>query len=174
VASALFGPDGTQAPEPDEALPDVLAAPAMLDSWVPLVLPSIPDITELQRAASALPPASRPAAPRYPPQQQPSRVSSTHKAPPRQTAPSSYPMPVTSRPSPSVRRPGTPPPASRQLAPVPSRPPVPSQRVKDPLIQGSSGSGGSRIGCIVFLIFIFAAVAKPLQSLIEALLDLFR
>jgi hypothetical protein len=75
---------------------------------------------------------------------------------------------------PAQRRP------AQQPAPRPaqdrSRPQTrPGDQAKNPLIQGArQGRSGSRIGCIVFLIFLGAAFFDQLQSLVNALLDLFR
>jgi hypothetical protein len=56
MTSALFGPDGTQPPEPYDVLPDVLAGPAGLGGWIP----SLPAMSDTIRDAVAAALADQP------------------------------------------------------------------------------------------------------------------
>jgi hypothetical protein len=237
VTSALFGPDGTEPPEPDEVLPDALAmtltplpdADAVLRvaraaagareeslATPPAGLPAQrprsagdrspardrpPAAPPPGRRASAPPPAASsqvaeplgvrqrpPAPPGYPPAP---HVARRAQVPPGYLPPVAPPpqfrwpepdLPRTAAPRPVARQPGSPQPAQRPAQPA--QPPAQREgrsrrRGKDatatPLIEGNRSSrSGSRIGCIVFLIFVVAAFWDSVQALVNALLDLVR
>jgi hypothetical protein len=88
-------------------------------------------------------------------------------------------LPRTAAPRPVARQPGSPQPAQRPAQPPAQREGRSRRRGKDPaatpLIEGNRSSrSGSRIGCIVFLIFVVAAFWDSVQALVNALLDLVR
>ena len=216
MTSALFGPDGTQPPEPEPVLPDSLLGSSASLGGAAQAQPIAagppqsaasdfqgPDLDRMRRAiaealgvpAATPEPASPPATPlatfdTTPPADMPVEVPP--QAPLELAATSEPATPPTGIPLPPVP-PVTPLPASAQAGypPYPSVVPAqspqrrapyrpPGQRVdrrpaRNPLVQERRISpAGGWIGCLVVLIAFGTVAFSLLQSLIAALLDLFR
>jgi hypothetical protein len=186
VTSPLFGPDGTELPEPPPVLPDPLLGPArepppeVDQRWTPPApTPAqTADAEQLRRAIAAAlgePEESLPVQP-----------------PPPVAAPPLAPPPI--EPEPKTPPTGIPLPTSptAQFQPVPPVPPLPRQappqrpvpawrgtrsprRQRNPLIQERITRPGSAwVGCLVALIFFVAVAFNAVQAFIGALIDLFR
>jgi hypothetical protein len=203
VSNALFGPDGTQLPEPETVLPDALVSPGRQDAFVlpPLPeLPPLPDADEVHRSFTdeflATPPKGFPLPPAVPPPVPPP-VPSPHPdqarrpaAGPRRAARNAAPA-RTSAPHPPHRPPPPPgyQPGPGQFSPPyggpPGYPPGPQPqnlpyagRPRDerhnPLIQRSRRGSGGWVGCVVVLVFAVAVGFNAVQAIVTAVIDLLR
>jgi hypothetical protein len=192
VTSPLFGPDGTELPEPPPVLPDPLLGatgaestgptsaqpPDLNQRWAPPPNPAqTAEAERLRRAiAAALGEPEEPAPP----------SRSVQPPPPIQPPPI---QPAPFEPEPKTPPAGIPLPTAAQFQPVPPVPPLPRQahaqrlaqgwraprRQRNPLIQERITRPGSAwVGCLVVLIFFVAVAFNAVQTLIGALIDLFR
>ena len=155
MSSALFGPDGTQLPEPEHALPDPLVAPTATGAWAapsPFSLPPLPPMPDIEAIRRSLieeaqslptPPQGFPAQPVYAP-------------------------PAFDAAPPTQQRPPPPPSVADQFEPYGRRR---RKEPRNPLIQRRRGSGGW-IGCVVALVFLVAIGFNLVQALVAVVIDL--
>ena len=164
---ALFGPDGTQLPDPLPVFPDALTGPAAVardqDRGEPLLLPPAPDAGAIQEAiAAALADDPVPAPPRRrppPPSPAPVRMSASRRTPgPRPPAPvppmaglERMPPPIPYRTSGAGR--------PRQVDPAPAG----RYRRARPERSSRRNTG---IGCVVVLIVLALMVFNLLAQLL--------
>lgn len=164
MTSALFGPDGTQPPEPDPVSSDALWGPASgITSTAPLPglpLPGLPLPAAAPTVAPVVaPPAIDPQAPRR-------RGGAAQSAGPRPPPQPSYAY----QPPPP---PGyLPPPQSARLArQAQTRPQRPLAAPESDLIRARRAGSGGWVGCVIGLIFLVALLFNPVRALVEALID---
>lgn len=182
TSDALFGPDGTQLPDPMPVLPDPLvgpgtAAPAGQGQPVVPTTPAVPippgvDTSAMREAIRAAlgdePVVRRPVEeePAPPPEEPLESLRTPPSGIPVQRPPQAPPQPPSAAQGGGQPQPGGPGPPAAQRP----RPPALEQARSDHLTHRHRGSsGGGWIGCIVVLIFV-AVVA---YNLISALVDAF-
>ena len=193
MSSALFGPDGTQLPEPEHALPDPLVAPTATGAWAapsPFSLPPLPPMPDIEAIRRSLieeaqslptPPQGFPAQPVYAPPAF-DAAPGYRPAPGFDAQPGFHAAPPPGVPAfqPGVRRPPPPvAPSTQQRRPPPlsvadQLEPYGRRRRKEPrnpLIQRRRGSGGW-IGCVVALVFLVAIGFNLVQALVAVVIDL--
>lgn len=146
---ALFGPDGTQPPDPLPPLPDPLVGGGAWDSAVLSVQPSVKPPVQPSPASFQRPPPPRPKPPPPPPPPRPKPPADAVRTPPSGIPVPSYPAPAPSRPASSS--------PAQPLVPLPAPSPTVQQR----------GSGW--IGCIVVLIFFVIVVFNIVSGIVDAI-----
>ncbi|HEU0087599.1 MAG TPA: hypothetical protein VFQ77_08105 [Pseudonocardiaceae bacterium] len=154
-SSALFGPDGTELPDPLPVLPDPLTGPERGASWELSTLPAppppppAPDVSAMREAISAVL-AEDPSA-------------SAGQVRPRAAVPHRPPVAITHRPPATAPARALPPELRRRIdRNFPTRTQAPR-----------SGAGG-RGGCVLVLLIMGVVAVNLLLGLVESLSALLR